>query len=295
MGNNVTASDYKWQSSYRKLIKLRSMYPKDCYNEVLNGRPNPVYSWCLAQRRNRFKLSPKHLFQLEQLNFPWDSENKVNSDKWDVCFEQLVDHKMIYKENWLDEKIDDEFNPLYDWIEIQRNEKRKLAKSKIERLNSIGFNWNNAAEEKLAKWTKELNFYKKYMEQYSNKDHPFPKIRKNSKLERWCDIQRENRAELTEEQIEQLEELGFEWRSATEVRNETWDLCYDELLEYARTHNNKLPSDNTEDPHLRHIKFWYKYQITIKELLTEEQLEKLSVIENRRKKKEQDVDLKIEF
>ena len=284
MSVNHLQSDFKWQSSYRKLIKIRSMNPKDCFNETIKGQPNPLYSWCNAQRRNKLRLTPKHLFQLEQINFPWESETKMNSDKWDECYEQLIVLKAIYKENWLDEYHDDEINPLTKWIIAQRKGKNKLSRERLDKLNEINFNWNNVVEDLSALWNKNFLLYKMFIDKYSTPDCELPRVKKNSVMEKWCNTQREHKDYLTEEQLNLLNMVGFEWRSPDEIKTESWEIYYDEILEYFNANNKKLPSDSNADSHLRHIKYWYKYQLSIKEQFTEEQVEKLDFIEENKRK-----------
>ncbi len=297
MGINQTQIDYKWQSSYRKLIKLRSMHPRDYFNETINGNPNPMYSWCNAQRRNKARLSPKHLFQLQQIDFPWvlESRQRTKIDKWEENYLKLEELKSDFPDNWLDEIINEEPNPMFDWIQIQKKTKNKLSQDKIDKLDELEFYWTNEEEENLAKWYKELLVYTTFMDENATDIIKIPKIRKNSVLDKWCTYQREHKEELSEEQINKLNEINFEWRNSEVVKNEEWDQNYEDLSNYILTHNNALPPETEEDSRMLYLKFWYKYQLVNKPSLTELQLEKLLLLKNRNKKKEIISELELEF
>lgn len=271
------------------------MYPKDCYGETINGRPNALYNWCCSQRRNKAKLSPKHLFQLEQINFPWDSEEKQKSDKWDNYYEQLVLTKKIHKENWLDSYLDDDKNPLKEWIDTQRKNKNKLHKDKLERLIAINFNWNSPEEDIIIEWNKNFNAYKKYINKYKTEDNKLPRTRKDSALDKWCTFQRNHKNSLTDVQINLLNTFGFEWRHWEEIKEEEWNLNYNEIKEYLENNSFTLPPESCEDVKLKHLKYWFKYQLNNKAKLSEEQIEKIEALDRRKRKKTKVQELELEF
>ena len=91
---------------------------------------------------------------------------------------------------------------------------------------------------KLVKWTTWYHELKKYYEEHGNIDVPFKYVTENGlKLGSWLHNQRQAckgrvKSNITEEQIQLLNDLGMKWDCRTEVWNEKYKILEEYYKEY---------------------------------------------------------------
>ena len=104
-------------------------------------------NWCNIQRqiykgnRNE-KLTKDKIDKLNSINFIWD----IFEDKWNMYFNLLKEYLDKFGEFPTSSTVYKGVN-LGNWCVVQRqiykgNRNEKLTKDKIDKLNSIGFEWN---------------------------------------------------------------------------------------------------------------------------------------------------------
>ena len=109
--------------------------------------------WVSDQRQNKKRkakvLSQERIKRLENLGLYWDATDQ----RWDIMFEQLVKFKKVHNHASPhgSYKTDGgiygkEFQNLGFWSDQMRqykkNNKSLLTKSRIDKLNSLGFSWD---------------------------------------------------------------------------------------------------------------------------------------------------------
>ena len=123
-----------------------------------------------------------------------------------------------------------------------------LTQERIEILNSIGFTWSLLQCSNDKRW--EANFKKllQFRERHGHCNAP-----QSTPLGKWVQMQRDQYRELeirksgqdtrtrtrpmiTQDRLERLNEVGFQWRVAVQAVG--WDSRYEELVEYKRLHGN---------------------------------------------------------
>ena len=204
---------------------------------VLNGRTLGI--WVSTQRSNyqNGKLSEYRIKRLEDIGFVWDPYEST----WEEMFGALNEYKKIHghcnvPRIWLENK------QLSVWVKLQRNyyQKGNLSIDRINRLEEIGFVW----EQLELKWEEMFNALNEYKKIHGNCNVP-KDYREYKKLGTWVGRQRTNyqNSKLSEDRIERLEEIGFEWEQL-ELK---WEEMFNALNEYKKIHGNcNVPKDYRE-------------------------------------------------
>mmetsp|Transcript_31728 Transcript_31728/g.60573 ORF Transcript_31728/g.60573 Transcript_31728/m.60573 type:complete len:1010 (+) Transcript_31728:607-3636(+) len=99
------------------------------------------------------------------------------------------------------------------------------------RLEEVGFAWTTRDLEAKKKWKARFSHLEEYNREHDNCDI----AQKHSPLNNWCRAQRKKYKEgdLSEEQINQLEGLGFKWAIADqESLDKLWDNKFSELIAF---------------------------------------------------------------
>lgn len=172
-------------------------------------------SWVWIQRARRYKsysgappLTQNQIDLLDKLGYLWDPRE----DKWGLRLERL---KSFIKTHGHCEVglVADADDDLKKWV-IKLRAIHALGTLSIERkeeLDSIGFSWKGRAIDE--KWLQRYEQLKAFHSVNGNSDVCF-KWKMDPGLGAWVSTQRQRRAkgQLSEEQIQLLEALGFTWQ-----------------------------------------------------------------------------------
>jgi hypothetical protein len=129
-----------WMKQYNDLVKYKSEFG-DC-NVPYQWKANrSLANWVHRQREN-FKsktLSESYIAKLNEIGFTWkfDKEND-----WMKRYQELIEYKHQFEDCFVNHRY--EKNPqLGDWVQFQlgRFKRNTLQKSRVEKLNQIGFVW----------------------------------------------------------------------------------------------------------------------------------------------------------
>ncbi len=168
--------------------------------------------WLDTQRSTykKGKLSEERINMLNSIGFDWTPR-----DSWDEVYEQLKTY--LSEHNGQYPNIRDESNEskrLQRWIKNQRLKHNKglLSDECVKKLNEIHFVWSI-----LTDWDVRLEQVKSYVIKHDGK---FPTafgdaIEEEKQLYYWLSIQKQKykRGKLTAEQIQKLEDIGFNFNS----------------------------------------------------------------------------------
>jgi len=172
--------------------------------------------------------------------------------QWNRRCGELFEYKMIHGHCRVPEEY--ELNKqLGSWVHNQRRQCRRLKEGKkspmtnerIKKLEEIGFVWdpNDVA------WEAKLKDLVTYKKKHGN---CFVPAREYKTLGYWVDNQRQQyrlfqdgeKAKITEERIDKLEDMGFVWDAShltgAQVDDEAWDLRFNELAAYEEKHGDCL-------------------------------------------------------
>jgi len=181
----------------------------------------------LNQRGNR--VPNRHETELGRL--VTTQRERYHREFWDDMFQKLV----AYKQEHGNCNVPTRTTKLGRWVSAQRQRKggtlqdrELLTNNQIVRLENIGFVWGKMAHSGYKWWDEMYNELEGY---YLTHDTCLVK-RSNGKLGYWVSDQRSKRrkGELTEIQIEMLDELNFEWE--LRLTKYTWDENFRQLQEF---------------------------------------------------------------
>ena len=139
--------DENWEKAFRETMKYLELNgdPHAPY-EYVTPEGFPLGQWQTDQKQfyKRSKLSQDRVEKLENIGFKWDKyESELNSQ-----FESNFDDLLKYRETFGHTKVPPGHKTkngkdLGTWVMFMRkyHKKGRLSKDRIERLNSIGFEW----------------------------------------------------------------------------------------------------------------------------------------------------------
>ena len=166
-------------------------------------------NWVARQRNKKNKLTVEDIARLNSLGFIWDSLNY----QWEEGFNRLLQYKEREGHCLVPALHIENCYQLGQWVGSQRRRKTVIEKSRVERLNSIGFIWDPNADQ----W--EIGF-RSLMGFYAREGHclvPKKHTEDGYALGGWVGNQRYNKRiskkTLTSDRIERLNAIGFTWHS----------------------------------------------------------------------------------
>ena len=238
-----------WMKWYRELEKYTSEHGDP--NVPRSFANTKLASWVWIQRSRRKKdyagqpqLTKEQIELLDRLEFRW----KVREEKWQEHFEELKIFKNKHGHCNV-ELVADEQDALMCWVKTQRSIiiKGKLDEDKKAQLDEIGFSLTSMVSD--ANWLKMYERLKRYHSEYGNADVPH-KWQKDLKIAAWVSKQRERKKKgiITDEQIQQLDDLKFTWQHR---ERGTWENRYQELIKFKKEHGHcNVPFGYKEIPKL---------------------------------------------
>jgi hypothetical protein len=238
------------------------------YDEELEAWTKNLRYNCLWQVRGfpdpsgkRKKISAKKLQLLKNVGFSW--ETKRDWQRWPCVLSELKEYQRKYGTTHVDPAIDQD---LYDWTKNIRANYRhqalnqttaadrrpRLASSKLEALNNMGFDWNTSEQRQdYLRWKDMMPRLQTFQAKHGHTR--VPKDYKDYNLYRWTQNIKMNyghqltnttsstsrkgrtfRHFLSPRRLQQLQEVGFDW----EQRSTMWERSFQELREYWKEHGH---------------------------------------------------------
>ncbi len=146
-------------------------------------------------RQKKGNLSQEKIQQLEDMGFIWD----VLSYEWE---EKITLLKKFKKENG-HTKVPIKEPIIGKWVQTIRRRKDKLSQEKIQELNKIGFIWDLFSYE----WEEKITLLKKFKKENGHTKVPL----KEPIIGNWVSNIRSNNYDLSSENIQELNDIGFIW------------------------------------------------------------------------------------
>lgn len=232
-----------WDFMYQQL-KEYSCQCGDC-NVPQGYKENPqLGTWVVNQRQSYRKnnLSQERIELLNQLKFDWDP----NEVRWKEMYQQLKEYCEQNQHCNVPRECE-EYPQLGVWVGMQRQsyKKNNLSRGRIELLNQLNFGWDGFE----AQWQQRYQELKEYFNQHKHCNVP-DKFKENPPLGNWVQMQRQNykNNKLSQERIDLLNELNFQWDTKKEFQ---WKEMYKQLNEYFNQHqHSNVPVKYQESPAL---------------------------------------------
>ena len=255
----------QWEEAFNELKRFHENKGHCRVNQAYVVNEINLGVWVAVQREKKSQLSQEKIARLNTLGFSWDPYE----EKWEeaclaLCkFREKHGHCAVpvhYNVNKL---------KLGAWVSNQRQNKKTLSKDRLLKLNEIGFIWDPNAE----KWLRYFKSLKSYWERTGQSQPPEEHSENKLKIGTWATRQRSTRHNLSNEQINLLDSIGFSWNALSDK----WDSSFVSLVNFKNRNGHcRVP--------LRHIEGetnlgrWVSRQRKTKHRLTIERLKQLNEI-----------------
>lgn len=273
----------KFSSSWSKYIDLLTEYKREHGNcdVPLRYEPNHSLGTFVNRQRTEYRklqsgkpssLTQQRVDELNRLGFAWTIRESHAS--WMDRFNELKEFRKanghcnvpkVYAKN----------PNLGSWVQEQRFQHRRILKGKstyltddkIQALEELGFKW--CLRETNGSWDNWLKTLSDYKDQHGDVDVPL-KYRHNQGLGAFVNRQRTEyrklqlglQTSLTEERIQDLNDLGFKW--SIRVSRTPWETRLDELVQYKEQHGHcNVPSTYPKNQPLAYWVFKQRGQYRI--------------------------------
>ncbi|MEP2777532.1 MAG: Helicase associated domain protein [Luteolibacter sp.] len=258
----------RWVEMYSR---LRSYWERngDCRVPSKWPKDLKLANWVQTQRAKKAegKLSKERISKLEELKFEWSPGAcgpRGPRNSWEGMFEQLREFHCVYGHASVPYMYQE--NPkLGRWVSIQRGNRntKRMADDQIALLDALDFDWQprvrRTSDSKSLRsegdvlderWLKRLIELKDYRARHGNCCVPrgWPD---NPQLARWVGVQRRyyRRKKLSDERLQQLEEICFEWNLESQQESDNagnpldiWEMFFAKLIDYKAEYGNCLVS-----------------------------------------------------
>lgn len=170
--------------------------------------------WASNIRKRKDKLTPRQIDQLDSISFCWDHD----AAQWEEAFDALkAFHKheghckvaQLFSTNGL---------KLGSWVARQRQTRNSLSADKISRLNQLGFIWDPFAEQ----WEEAFEALKIFHKREGHCRVVAQSVINGFRLGSWVSLQRSKKSQLSADQIDRLDSLGFTWDPHAQLWEESF-------------------------------------------------------------------------
>ena len=232
------------------------------------------YRYKLYQEGKSTRMTEEHIRELESIGFDWGTTKTDVASIWIVRFQQLCEYKVLYG-NCLVTKQYSANPTLGIWVSTQRSTYRfhqegkpsPMTEERIRTLESIGFDWGATQADWASSWSVRFQQLCEFKVQSGHCLVPQP-YSANLKLGKWVSAQRcryklyqEGKpSHITEEHIQDLESIGFDWGETETDWASIWSARFQQLCEYKVQFGHCLmPARYSANPTLRR---WVSIQRT---------------------------------
>jgi len=161
--------------------------------------------WVKTQRVNAATLAPEKIKRLNEIGFIWDSRTRT----WDENLAKLIKFKNREGHvNVPSDHIEDGLKLGY-WVSNQRamNRKKRLPQERIKQLEALGFAWNSLLDFWERNYAELIEFKKREGHTRVSRKH----IVNGLKLGNWVSNQKFNKHKMSQERLNRLLAINFEW------------------------------------------------------------------------------------
>jgi superfamily II DNA or RNA helicase len=268
-----------WDLRFEELVVYSEKYG-DTIVSILNKESTVLANWIATQRSaySRGELIQDRVDKLNSIGFAWDAHEAL----WQQKYQELV---QFHSENGhcMVKRIRNRkgiSNTLADWVTHQRmhyknGDTKRLNNERIEALNKINFEWGPDEQ-----WLVRFRDLVKYKEEHGDCDVPYNYIEtlKDFSLGPWVNTMRMlyKDDELTEQQTNLLESIGFKWV----MLDSRWEERYSELKEFKNEYGHCYVARTRHKENYSKLANWVGFQRKFYKQgkLSEERISKLNEI-----------------
>jgi hypothetical protein len=224
-----------WDTRRKKLATYKQVNGHTNVS-TLDATNKPLGNW-VAQQRHQYKLlqdgktshmTPERIKSLNELDFDWRWDALLQDNKETTVWEQRLQELATYKYVNGHTNVPRSNKPLGNWVKAQRQHYKlffregknsQMTTERIESLNELDFEWSSRKDNSTL-WEQRLQELATY-KQVNGHTNVLFRCTSNKPLGNWVGKQRSQyklfregkKSQMTEERIESLNELDFEWSS----------------------------------------------------------------------------------
>jgi len=200
------------------------------------------YGW-LGSQRTAYKkgyLTNQQIENLKSIGYILDTKGNENKkNKWLEMYNQLLEFRQLNSDKWPKFGASGLEGQLYNWCQANRQAKAgtafrrlPLQQGRIDKLNKIGFVWNNHAGNKT--WDESFSELNKYLEKHNVSNIPFLDNGKRNPLNAWLSLQKSvyKKGILENVKYEALVKLGIDLNSGERDGFTKWANKIKEIVEF---------------------------------------------------------------
>jgi hypothetical protein len=242
-GFQFTPLETFWLGKYNELKNYKEKYGH-CNFSGNNPAIKKLAKWFTAQKFNKDKLSPERFKLLNDIGINWD----VKITEWDEMYNWLREY---YIENGVPYVSkgktkggpDNNLIKLNRWCgrQVWRYRRGKLSDDRLKLLQDIGFNFNINYTIKITRWNKFFDKLIAFKDKYGHFNVPFI-WQEDMAFTHWVQRIRNHKDKLSQDQIKQLDDIGFIWSFTDAIFWKNFNLLKQYKEKYG--HCNVLPSQD---------------------------------------------------
>jgi hypothetical protein len=213
-----------------RIVQLKAYKELNGNFNISKKNDMDLYMWCANMRSLKRgsgvgKLKPERIAALDSIGFDWNPPCGATSNGGPrgLTFEARLGLLKAFKIQHGHINVHVRDGSLYNWCNGLRSARKhpekhilKLTSDRIAELDAIGFDWGDKARQR-SKFDTSLALLKAYKAKHG---HANVREKVDASLYRWCCSLRKARKhpekhimKLTTDHIEELDALGFDWKS----------------------------------------------------------------------------------
>jgi superfamily II DNA or RNA helicase len=165
----------------------------------------PLGQWVNNQRARKDSLTDSRRKKINDIGFVWDPFD----EDWEIGFSHLKRFRELEGHCRVPQtyKVENGF-PLGQWVGVQRLSKARMSRDRVRRLDELGFIWDSRQSD----WDEGYARLKLFKEREGHCRVPVKYTDADGfRLGHWVFAQRQNRENLSEDRLQKLKKLGFDW------------------------------------------------------------------------------------
>jgi hypothetical protein len=192
-----------WEVGFRILQKFRE---REGHCKVIRSHKEGSFAlgnWVGTQRRGKETLPAERRQRLDDLGFVWDP----NTEAWEEGFSKLQQFKDREGHCKVPQSFKEEGFRLGQWVGMQRSAQETLPAERRQRLEHIGFVWDQLTEA----WEDAFRKLQQFKEREGHCKVPQRHKEEGFTLGQWISVQRGAKKTLSAERRQRLDDIGFVW------------------------------------------------------------------------------------
>ncbi len=256
-------SEKSWGQSFKEYKEFKEKYNREPNGNSEDESEQLIASW-ISNQRTRYKinkLSKERENKLDSIGFVWDTKG----DLWEKSFKEYKEFKEKYNR--------EPSGSSRSWAYMQRQKygTHEISKERVERLNSINFNWDPLE----SSWNEAFYAYKLFKKKHNREPSNHAKDKKEQIVASWTTTQRTRYEQLSKERKDRLQSIGFVW----DVLESSWSKAFNDYKTFKEKHNRE-PLNRSKDAVEKFLAKWIGTQRDRynKHKISQDRIDKLSSI-----------------